>query len=98
MAGEPPRPNICSEPMPCRWVACCCAAGKVRCFRLKKNTYPYQNKLAQPLRQIAKLQQNAGLINIWRGQSSPQFSEASTKEILLGLSADIDSFPTNENQ
>lgn len=60
--------------------------------------YPYQNKLTQPLRQIAKLQQNAGLINIWRGQSSPQFSEASTKEILLGLSADIDSFPTNENQ
>jgi nitronate monooxygenase len=47
--------------------------------------YPYQNKLTNALRKVAKSLQNPEFVGIWIGQSIHQYSELSTEEILKNL-------------
>lgn len=47
--------------------------------------YPYQNKLTNELRKVAKNKQNADFVSIWAGQSLPDLSEASVTEIIQQL-------------
>lgn len=47
--------------------------------------YPYQNKLTNELRSVAKLNKNAEFVSIWVGQSIHEFSEKSTAEIIKNL-------------
>lgn len=47
--------------------------------------YPYQNKLTNELRRVAKSMNNANFVNIWTGQSIHNYSELSTEEILRKL-------------
>lgn len=51
--------------------------------------YPYQNKLTGPLRTAARARRKADFINLWLGQSLPNFSTASTAEILQDLIAEV---------
>lgn len=50
--------------------------------------YPYQNKLTNSLRKLAKDQKNADFVSIWVGQSLHPFSEESTQVILSKLIQD----------
>ncbi|MCU7619007.1 nitronate monooxygenase [Chryseobacterium sp. PBS4-4] len=50
--------------------------------------YPYQNKLTNELRKIARALENADFVNIWAGQSLHNYSELSTEEILNKLIVD----------
>ncbi|QES90104.1 NAD(P)H-dependent flavin oxidoreductase [Rhizosphaericola mali] len=50
--------------------------------------YPYQNKLTNSLRKLAKDQKNADFVSIWVGQSLHPFSEESTHVILSKLIQD----------
>lgn len=52
--------------------------------------YPYQNKLTNELRRVAKINNNADFVSMWVGQSIHKFSEQSTTEILKNLIADTD--------
>ena len=47
--------------------------------------YPYQNKLTNELRKIAKVNSNADFVSIWTGQSINEYSEKSTFEIIKNL-------------
>ena len=47
--------------------------------------YPYQNKLTNELRRVAKLNKNVEFVNIWVGQSINEFSGQSTAEIIIKL-------------
>jgi nitronate monooxygenase len=44
--------------------------------------YPYQNKLTNELRKIAKANNNADFVSIWAGQSINDYSRKSTAEII----------------
>ncbi len=44
--------------------------------------YPYQNKLTQPLRKAAREKQLTEFVNLWVGQSVPEFQTGSTQHIL----------------
>lgn len=50
--------------------------------------YPYQNKLTNELRRVAKTMNNADFVNIWVGQSIHNYSELSTQDILEKLIKD----------
>jgi len=52
--------------------------------------YPYQNKLTGALRKAAKAQKNVELLNLWHGQSIPNYDERSTKTILGELIKNFD--------
>lgn len=47
--------------------------------------YPYQNKLTNELRKIAKLNKNTEFLSIWVGQSINEFSDNSTAQIIKNL-------------
>lgn len=47
--------------------------------------YPYQNKLTNELRSVAKLHKNTEFVSIWVGQSIHAFSGQSTTEIIKKL-------------
>lgn len=47
--------------------------------------YPYQNKLTNQLRKVAKSLQNSDFLGLWVGQSIHKYSELSTEEILRNL-------------
>lgn len=47
--------------------------------------YPYQNKLTNELRRVAKTLNNADFVSIWAGQSIHDYSELSTEDILRKL-------------
>jgi nitronate monooxygenase len=51
--------------------------------------YPYQNKLTNELRRIAKADNNADFVSIWAGQSINKFSEQSTTDILKELTESL---------
>ncbi|WP_292008457.1 nitronate monooxygenase [Chryseobacterium sp.] len=44
--------------------------------------YPYQNKLTDELRKVAKSMKNPDFVNIWVGQSIQEYSELSVTDIL----------------
>ncbi|MDR6920902.1 nitronate monooxygenase [Chryseobacterium sp. 2987] len=50
--------------------------------------YPYQNKLTNELRRVAKTMNNTDFVGIWTGQSIHDYNEASTEEILTNLIRD----------
>lgn len=52
--------------------------------------YPYQNKLTNELRRVAKTMNNTDFVGIWTGQSIHHYSEASTEEILINLIRDAE--------
>ena len=52
--------------------------------------YPYQNKLTNELRKIAKDNNNVDFVSIWAGQSINKFSEQSTTDILKELTEGIE--------
>lgn len=52
--------------------------------------YPYQNKLTNELRRVARNMNNAGFVNIWVGQSIHEYSELSTEDILRKLIDDCE--------
>lgn len=54
--------------------------------------YPYQNKITGGLRAVAKRNENVDFLNLWTGQSLPQFSERSTADILKQLLADVEHY------
>ncbi|MDR2284165.1 MAG: nitronate monooxygenase [Sphingobacterium sp.] len=54
--------------------------------------YPYQNKITGVLRAVAKRNENVNFLNLWTGQSLPQFSERSTADILKQLLADVEHY------
>jgi nitronate monooxygenase len=47
--------------------------------------YPYQNKLTNELRRVAKTLQNTDFVGIWAGQSIHDYSTLSTEDILKNL-------------
>lgn len=47
--------------------------------------YPYQNKLTNELRRVAKTVNNADFVSIWAGQSVHNYSRLSTEDILKKL-------------
>lgn len=47
--------------------------------------YPYQNKLTNELRKVAKAKENLDFVSIWLGQSITEFSSLSTAEIIKRL-------------
>ncbi|WP_343607462.1 nitronate monooxygenase [Chryseobacterium oranimense] len=47
--------------------------------------YPYQNKLTNELRRVAKTVNNAEFVSIWAGQSVHNYSRLSTEDILKKL-------------
>ena len=51
--------------------------------------YPYQNKLTGPLRIAARAYKKADFVNLWLGQSLPNFKQYSTGKILLELIAEV---------
>lgn len=53
--------------------------------------YPYQNKLTQELRNVAKDNRNVDFVSIWAGQSINEYSGTSTTEIIDRLIKEIDS-------
>lgn len=53
--------------------------------------YPYQNKLTNELRKVAKASKNTDFVSIWVGQSIHEYNRASTTEILKSLIADTES-------
>ncbi len=52
--------------------------------------YPYQNKLTNELRKVAKAMNNLDFVNIWVGQSIHNYSELLTEEILKKLIQDCE--------
>ncbi|MCY0967688.1 NAD(P)H-dependent flavin oxidoreductase [Chryseobacterium wangxinyae] len=52
--------------------------------------YPYQNKLTNELRKVAKAMNNLDFVNIWVGQSIHNYSEFLTEEILKKLIQDCE--------
>jgi nitronate monooxygenase len=54
--------------------------------------YPYQNKLTNELRKVAKANKNTEFVSIWTGQSISRFSGRSTTEILNNLIKETESF------
>ncbi|MBF4485730.1 nitronate monooxygenase [Flavobacterium sp. CSZ] len=52
--------------------------------------YPYQNKLTNELRKIAKENNNVDFVSIWTGQSINEYSEKSTFEIIKKLIKAVD--------
>lgn len=54
--------------------------------------YPYQNKLTNELRKIAKASNNPDFVSIWAGQSIHNYKEASTTGILKELISDTESY------
>lgn len=52
--------------------------------------YPYQNKLTGELRKLAKKAGNIDFVSVWTGNSLPEFSTASTTEILMRLVKDAE--------
>lgn len=52
--------------------------------------YPYQNKLTNELRKVAKALQNTDFVSIWAGQSIHEYSYLSTEQILNQLIADVE--------
>jgi nitronate monooxygenase len=52
--------------------------------------YPYQNKMTNELRKVAKANKNTNFVNIWVGQSINDFSGQSTTEIIRKLIADTE--------
>lgn len=52
--------------------------------------YPYQNKLTNELRRVAKTMNNSDFVNIWLGQSIHNYSELSTEKILKKLIRDCE--------
>lgn len=55
--------------------------------------YPYQNKLTQELRKVARANANSDFVNIWTGQSIRSFSGLSTTDILQQLIAAVEQYP-----
>jgi nitronate monooxygenase len=53
--------------------------------------YPYQNKLTNELRKVAKTNNNADFVGIWAGQSINDYSEKSTAEIIGQLIRETES-------
>ncbi|MBT2621170.1 nitronate monooxygenase [Chryseobacterium sp. ISL-6] len=51
--------------------------------------YPYQNKLTNELRKVAKTMCNTDFVNIWLGQSIHNYSELSTVDILKNLILEV---------
>lgn len=51
--------------------------------------YPYQNKLTNELRKIAKINKNVDFVNIWLGQSISKYSNHSTADILQKLIKEV---------
>lgn len=47
--------------------------------------YPYQNKLTNELRKVAKALENTDFVSIWAGQSIHPYSDLSTEDILKNL-------------
>ncbi|GGF07430.1 nitronate monooxygenase [Chishuiella changwenlii] len=54
--------------------------------------YPYQNKLTNELRKVAKLNKNSEFTSNWIGQSIPKLSRESTTTILNNLINEIETF------
>jgi nitronate monooxygenase len=52
--------------------------------------YPYQNKMTNELRRVAKANKNTDFVNIWVGQSINNFSGQSTTEIIRQLIDDTE--------
>lgn len=52
--------------------------------------YPYQNKLTNELRRVSKAAGSAEFVSLWLGQAIPNFSGASTTEILNALISSVD--------
>src|SRR4051812_24173975 len=52
--------------------------------------YPYQNKLTNELRRVAKANKNTEFVNIWVGQSINDYSGQSTTEIIRKLIVDTE--------
>jgi nitronate monooxygenase len=52
--------------------------------------YPYQNKMTNELRRIAKANKNTNFLNIWMGQSIHDFSGKSATEIIRKLIIDTE--------
>lgn len=52
--------------------------------------YPYQNKLTNELRRVAKTLNNTDFVGIWVGQSIHNYSELSTEDILRKLIEDCE--------
>ncbi len=52
--------------------------------------YPYQNKMTNELRRVAKANENSNFLNIWVGQSINDFSGQSTDEIIRKLIVDTE--------
>ena len=52
--------------------------------------YPYQNKLTNLLRKIAKSSRNADFVSLWSGQSIHPYSKESTKDILGNLIVQVE--------
>lgn len=52
--------------------------------------YPYQNKITNELRRVARDNKNTEFLNIWVGQSIHDFSGQSTTEIIRKLIADTE--------
>lgn len=47
--------------------------------------YPYQNKLTNELRKVAKTLENTDFVSIWAGQSIHPYSDLSTEDILKNM-------------
>lgn len=54
--------------------------------------YPYQNKLTNELRKMAKLLENKDFVSIWAGQSINKYEDLPTKEILENLITTTESY------
>jgi|SRR5947209_200045 len=52
--------------------------------------YPYQNKMTNELRRVAKANKNTDFLNIWLGQSINDYSGQSTTEIIRKLIVDTE--------
>ena len=52
--------------------------------------YPYQNKLTNALRKVAKANGNTDFVGIWVGQSIHLYRDASTGDILKGLIREVE--------
>lgn len=57
--------------------------------------YPYQNKMTQELRRVAKSHKNTEFSNIWLGQSINDYSGQSTTDILQKLIAETEKSRTD---